>query len=158
MGNDEDAQVRHEADADDQPATGRSGVAVVVVETEPGQRRELDERPAAIEQHGDTVARHHLASLFETNPAALRIRPHLCFRRAKLSDQCQHALAVCDVVFRLGINMALQNAHLTPPDPEGRHNSGRLVRVGLAPKWQLTLGLVHTRYMQFKTRLTCHER
>ena len=69
-------------------------LAVLVVHAEAGERRQLEQRRAAIEQQRDALARQECWPRARNVAPGVRGLAHLLFERAKLADQRQHLLAI----------------------------------------------------------------
>src|SRR5690606_15989823 len=105
VGRDHAAHAGHEADAGDVAAAERVLAAVVVVHLVAGQRRQLEERRAGIEQSGDPLARGQLAALLELGPAGLAVGPDRGLEGAKALDQREHLRAVLLVAVAAGVEV-----------------------------------------------------
>ena len=96
------------ADAGDDARAGR----LAVVEAVRSERRELEERPARIDEALDPLAGEQLSAL----PVALdrglpAAGPGLVELRVEILDQLGHSLAISDVVIRGGVEMTRNAGH-----------------------------------------------
>ena len=99
---------RDRADAGHDARAGR----LAVVEAVGGERRELEERPAGIDQALDPLAGEQLPALLvalDGGPAAARPGPLQL--RLQVGDQLAHPLPVSEVVIRGGVEMTRDAGH-----------------------------------------------
>ena len=107
------------ADARDRAAAGARAV-LVVVHAVAGERHQLEERRAAVEQQGDALARHQLLALGEAVARLLRRRLHARLGVAELGDGREHLLAVALVIVAVAVDLAFDDRHgLQPPSTLG---------------------------------------
>ena len=98
------------ADAGDRAAAGARSV-LVVVHAVAGERHQLEERRAAVEQQGDALARHQLLALGEARARLLRGRLHARLGVAELGDGREHLLAIALVVVAVAVDLAFEDRH-----------------------------------------------
>jgi hypothetical protein len=93
-GRDHRAHAGDVADAGDGAAAHDVLGAVVVVHVEAGQRGQLQERRAAIDEVGEALARGELAALLEHGQLLVGGVAHARFQRAELFDERQHVAPI----------------------------------------------------------------
>ncbi len=111
VGEHQDARAGDVADDDDGGAAGDARVPIVVVEAEPGQRRELEERRSGVEQPSDALARHQLSAPREALAGVLGLPANRVLEGPHLAEQAQVLLAVAAEGFRARIDPRLENRH-----------------------------------------------
>ena len=103
------------ADAGDDAAACLAAV-LVVMQLVAGQRGQLEERSAGIEQQVDAFTRQQLAALLELGLGFLRLVEHLLLDVAEGRDGCQHGFAVLREGFAMDIDFRLDHGHRLTPD------------------------------------------
>ena len=106
------------ADARDRAAAGARPV-LVVVHAVAGERHQLEEGGAAIQQQRDALARHELAALGEALARLLGGRLDAGFGLAEFGDGGEHAFAVLLELVAVAIDLAFEDGHvvLSRPGP-----------------------------------------
>ena len=93
-GRDDAAHARHSADAGNHAAALDVLRAVVVVHVEAGERRDLQERRAAVQHLGQPLPRRQLSALLENGKLLVRRVAHALLERTEILDQRQHVATV----------------------------------------------------------------
>ena len=127
-GRDHAAHARHGADAGDDAAALDVLRAVVVVHVEAGERGDLQERRAAIEQVGEALARRELPALLEHGQLLVGGVAHALLERAELLDQRQHVAPVGLEGLGVGVDPGLDDGHRCHPGLYARDPSCCLLR------------------------------
>ena len=98
------------ADAGDRAAAGARAV-LVVVHAVAGERHQLEERRAAVEQQRDALARHQLLALGEALARLVGRRLHARLGVAELCDGREHLLAVALELVAVAVDLAFEDRH-----------------------------------------------
>ncbi len=107
------------ADAGDEAAAGNRARRVRVVQAETGQRGQLQERRAGIEQTPQAVARQQLATLLEARARSLGLVACARFQRAQLVDEFRQCGVVLAVRVAVRDDARIKRRHRWPPRVAG---------------------------------------
>jgi hypothetical protein len=81
------------------------------MEAESGQRRELEERRAGVEQPSDALARHQLSAPGEPLSGVLGLLPNRLLEGAHLSQKTEVLFAIAAKRLRARIDTRFQHGH-----------------------------------------------
>jgi hypothetical protein len=133
VGDDEDAHARDDADADDGAAAGDRTLAARTVVAEAGERRELEERHAGVEQPRDAFARQQLAAALEERRRLRARRARRRLDRSPLVDQRERVRAVGGERVALGVELDRERGHVVQASRRTR---------GVVARWKPSNGEV----------------
>ncbi len=128
VGDDEDAHAGDDADADDRAAAGDRALDVVDVLAPAGERRQLEERNAGIEQARDALARQQLAAPLEQRRRLRARGTRARLDRAPLLDQRERVVAVGEEGVASGVERQREGRHRSARRQSSRSTRGAAAR------------------------------